>query len=239
MLHRIAAEAKIVATLGFVLCVAATPRQAVWAFGVYAIVLVVLIALSHVRFRFVGLRLLAVVPFLLFAVFVPFIAGGETVDLAGLQLSIEGLWGTWNILAKAILGASATIVLTATTEIPDIIRGLGHLHVPIVFTSIAMFMVRYLELVADELGRMRVAMTSRGYDPRWLAQARPIAAGAGAMFVRSYERAERVHAAMLARGFSGAMPDLDHRRADSSEWLAVGGLVVGCVVVAVAAMLLT
>jgi len=85
-------------------------------------------------------------------------------------------------------------------------------------TAIAGFMIRYLELIADELGRMRVAMTARGYDPRWIWQAKPIAASAGAMFIRSYERGERVYDAMLSRGYQGSMPDLGHKRASHSDW---------------------
>ncbi len=66
---------------------------------------------------------------------------------------------------------------------------------------------------------MRTAMVARAHDPRWLWQAKPIASSAGAMFVRSYERGERVHSAMLARGFTGSMPQLDHRPATMTEWI--------------------
>lgn len=226
LLHGLAPEAKLVAAFGLVVCVAITPRQAVWAFAAYAVSIAILAALSRVPPRFLAIRLAAVAPFVLFALFIPFIGSGERVDVWSLSLSVDGLWGMWNILAKAILGASVSIVLTATTEIPDIIRGMGMLRVPALFTSIAMFMVRYLELIAEELRRTRIAMTSRGYDPRWLWQARPIASSAGSLFVRSYERGERVHAAMLSRGFSGTMPGLGHRRATTEEWLLVA-LVVG------------
>ncbi|HEX6300552.1 MAG TPA: cobalt ECF transporter T component CbiQ [Acidimicrobiia bacterium] len=218
--HRLAPEAKIVAVFGIVASIAITPRQAVWAFGLYAIVVAGLATISRLSPGFVALRLLAIAPFVLFAFFIPFIATGETTEIGGVSVSVEGLWGMWNVLAKATLGASVSIVLTATTEVPDIIRGLSALRIPALFIAIATFMVRYLELIVDELGRMRMAMSSRGYDPRWISQARPIASSAGALFVRSYERGERVHAAMLSRGFNGAMPALDHGRADAGEWAA-------------------
>ena len=237
-MHRLAPEAKLVAAFGFVICVAVTPREAVWAFAVYASLLGVLAWISRISPGFLALRLTAVAPFVLFALFIPFIAGGERIEAWGVSLSVDGLWGMWNILAKALLGAGASIVLTATTEIPDIIRGLGLLRVPPLFTSIAMFMVRYLELIAEELRRTRVAMASRGYDPRWLWQARPIASSAGALFVRSYERGERVHAAMVSRGFAGTMPSLGHRSATSREWWAVAGLVGWCALIVVVAFVL-
>lgn len=223
-LHQMAPEAKIVAALGFVASVAVTPRQAVWAFGFYAIVVLSLAWWSRVPAVFMALRLTAVLPFIFVALVIPFVASGEQTQLAGMQVSVDGLWGAWNIVAKAVLGASVSILLTASTEIPEIIRGLGVLRVPALFTGIATFMIRYLELIADELGRVRIAMTSRGHDPRWLHQARPIAVSAGAMFVRSYERGERVHAAMLARGFDGEMPDFGRRRATTAEWFVVAAL---------------
>lgn len=219
--HRLAAEAKIVATLAMVVAVAVTPRRAIWAFAIYVVLIVGLARLSRVSLRFLLARLVAVVPFVLFALFIPFIASGETTVVFGIAISVEGLWGAWNVMAKSVLGASASILLTATTEVTDIIRGLGVVRVPMVFTSIATFMIRYLELVSEELGRMRVAMTARGYDPRWLAQARPIATSAGALFVRSYERGERAHAAMMSRGFTGVMPELGHRRAGPVDWMRV------------------
>jgi cobalt/nickel transport system permease protein len=62
-------------------------------------------------------------------------------------------------------------------------------------------------------------MAARGYAPRSLREARPVATAAGALFIRSYERAERVHAAMLGRGFTGVMPHLDEAPAGPGEWL--------------------
>jgi cobalt/nickel transport system permease protein len=72
----------------------------------------------------------------------------------------------------------------------------------------------------DEVRRMRVARISRGYDPRWIWQARAVAASAGTLFIRSYERGERVYLAMVSRGYSGAMPVLQELGATRGQWLA-------------------
>lgn len=216
--HRLPPEVKVAATVGFVAGVAVTPREAVWAFGLDALALLTAVAAARLRPGFVARRLLVILPFVAFAFTIPFVASGERVDVLGVAVSREGLWGTWNVLAKATLGATASIVLAATTEVPRMLTGMTRLRVPGVLTAIAAFMVRYLEVIAGELGRMRTAMAARGYAPRWLWQARPVATSAGALFVRSYERGERVHAAMLARGYTGAMPELDQRRATRSDW---------------------
>lgn len=237
-IHRLAPAAKLAATFVFVLAVAITPREAVWAFAVYAIALAIVLGSARVPIRFLATRLLAILPFIAFAFLIPFIASGEQVDVIGISVSREGLWGAWNILAKATLGASTSIALAATTEVPDILEGLSVLRVPAVLISIAAFMIRYLELIVEELGRMRMAMQARGYDPRWLWQVKPIASSAGAMFVRSYERGERVHAAMVSRGFTGTMPILPRDHTPLSDWLVAATLPVLGVVVAVLAMVI-
>jgi cobalt/nickel transport system permease protein len=213
-----APEAKVAATFLFVLCSAITPRTAIWAFGVYAVLLAVVIVVARIPLRFVIARLAVVLPFIIFAFLVPIIAEGERVRVLGISVSVEGLWAMWNILAKAGVGATSSILLAGTTEVADLLKGLARLRVPPVFVSITSFMVRYMELMADSLGRMRTAMVARGYDPRWLWQAKPIASSAGALFVRSYERGERIHAAMVARGYAGVMPDLKGKPATVWDW---------------------
>ncbi|MGH9243501.1 MAG: cobalt ECF transporter T component CbiQ [Acidimicrobiales bacterium] len=206
--HRLPAAAKIVAALLFVLAVVATPREAGWAFGTHLAVLAVVVALARVPPGLLARRLAIELPFVAFAVLLPVVGGGERVAVVGVSLSVEGLWGAWNILAKATLGLFATLLLTATTSIADLIGGLDRLRVPRAFTAIAGFMVRYADVVADDMRRMRIARLSRGHDPRWFWQARAVASSAGALFIRTYERGERVHAAMLSRGYTGALPRL-------------------------------
>lgn len=230
-----APEAKVAATFLFVLCAAITPRAAIWAFGIYGTLLAAVILMARIPLRFVMARLAVVLPFIIFAFLVPFIAEGERVRVLGIPLSVEGLWAMWNILAKAGVGATSSIVLAGTTEIADLLKGLARLRVPPVFISITSFMVRYMELMADSLGRMRTAMVARGFDPRWLWQAKPIASSAGALFVRSYERGERIHAAMVSRGYVGVMPDLKGKPATVSDWLkAVPLPLLGMVTVTIA-----
>jgi len=216
--HRLAPETKVVSTFAFVICVALTPREQMWAFGVHAAVALSIVVLAGLPARVVLARLAVIIPFLTFAALVPFVAGGEEIEVLGIGLSRDGLWGAWNVAAKASIGATASIILSATTSVPEILRALTRLRVPKVLVSIMAFMMRYLDLLVDQLGRMRTTMTARCHDPRWLWQAKPIASSAGALFVRSYERGERVHQAMLSRGFTGTMPDLEEQATPGGDW---------------------
>jgi len=202
----------VAATLGFVLAVVLTPREALWAFGVHAGVLALVGAVAQVNPRRVLRRTLVETPFVVFALLLPVLGPDPTTRVAGMNLSVEGLWGAWAILVKATLSVVAVSLLSATTSTPEVLRGLARLRVPVLLCTVATLMVRYLEVIADELRRQRVARLARGDDPRWWFQARAMVAGVGATFVRSYERGERVHQAMLSRGFTGALPVTEQDR---------------------------
>ena len=192
----------------------------------YALLLAGVARRAQISPWWVAKRLLIETPFLLFALFLPLIGRGEQVDVLGVSLSIDGLWGAWNILAKATLGLFTTVLLGATTPIAEILHGLEHLRMPRLITAIAGFMVRYADVITGEVTRMRIARESRGYDPRWFWQARAIATSAGTLFIRSFERGERVYLAMVSRGYSGSMP-LDHDpMVPLSQWAAALALPV-------------
>jgi cobalt/nickel transport system permease protein len=228
---------KLVVLAVLVVSVVATPPQAVWVFSGHALILMTLLAISTVPPGFFLRRLAIDIPFVLFALLLPWVGADPRVAIGPLSLSEPGLWGAWNILAKATLGAGASVLLVATTEVPHLLAGLGRLRVPPIITSIASFMIRYLEVIAGEFRRTRIAMNARGYQSARLADAKPLGLAAGALFIRSYERGERVHRAMLARGFTGTMPDLEEPAptrwwpglwpAVAAALLAVVGRVVG------------
>ena len=187
-------------------------------FAVDAAVLLAVIAWARLPARLVLGRLAVITPFVVVALFLPFLGHGPRSDLGPLSVSVDGTWAAWNIIVKATLGAAAAIVVSATTTLPAVLDGLVRLRVPRVLVAIVSSMVRYLELLAGQLGRMRQSMTARGHDPRWLWQAGPIASSVGLLFVRSYERGERVHLAMVARGFTGTVPVDERPAPTAAEW---------------------
>lgn len=235
--HGLAAHVKVTALLVFLAAVVATPRSAFWAFGVHAAVLAAVVVMAELEAGFVLRRMLVEVPFVLFAVFLPFVGPDPRVEFLGLGFSQEGLWAAWSILARASLGAGAAVVLAATTEVPDILAGLSRLRVPAVLIAIAGFMIRYLDVLAAEFGRMRTAAAVRGYRAQGVGALRVMAGVSGAMLIRAYERGERIHGAMVVRGYRGTMPRLWASAATPTDWrigLALPGLAVLAAVVAVA-----
>lgn len=239
LLHRLKPQCKIAAALAFVLAVVATPRSAVWAFALFGALLAGVAIAAGVRLAWLARRLLVEVPFVVFALALPFVSSGERVEVAGLHLSVAGLWGAFNIVAKGTLGVAASVLVASTTEVADLLAGLERLRAPRSLTVIAGSMVRYADVIGGEMRRMRIARESRAYDPRWLWQARAIAASAGALFVRAYERGERVHLAMLSRGYAGVLPETASSPAGRAEWAGALSLPGVAAAIAVCALVTT
>lgn len=225
VVHRAPAEVKIVCLVVFVLAVVATPREMFWPFGVYAAIIVAMWLLARIPVRWMLPRMLIEAPFVVLAVLLPFAEGGPRVDVAGMALSVHGLWAAWGIVVKGSLGVGAALTLAATTSAAELPSALSRLGVPAIVTSVLVLMIRYVDLLAAEVGRMRMARIARGDSPRALHQAGAIAKGIGSLFLRSYERGERVYQSMLSRGFDGKAPDLAvigaPPRAATGQWITV------------------
>ncbi|MCY0959531.1 MULTISPECIES: cobalt ECF transporter T component CbiQ [unclassified Streptomyces] len=217
-IHALPPHCKLAATFAFVLVVVSTPREAMWAFGLYALLLAAVTAVARIPAAFVLRRLLIEVPFVAFAVLMPFVAEGERVEVLGMSLSVSGLWGAWNVLAKGTLGVAASVLLASTTELRALLLGLQRLKLPPLLVQIASFMIRYGDVIGGELRRMSIARRSRGFEARGIRHWGVLAKTAGALFIRSYERGERVYLAMVSRGYSGSMPVIDDVAATRAQW---------------------
>ncbi|GAA4918613.1 cobalt/nickel transport system permease protein [Stackebrandtia albiflava] len=234
--HRLPGEVKIVAVVLYVVTVVATPATEVAAFAGYAAPVAAVVIVSRLDPLPLARRALIEVPFLLLAVLLPFLSTGPRVEWLGLTLSEPGLWAAWNIVAKATLGVWAAVLLAATTDVTSLLTGLQRLRCPTVIVQIVTFMVRYVHVLLDEAHRMRIARLSRGDDPRFLWQVRATAAGFGALFLRAFERGERVYVAMLSRGYTGRMPvGAERPAARVREWAAGALLPATAVTIAVTA----
>jgi cobalt/nickel transport system permease protein len=173
------------------------------AFAGYLIVLIVALALAKVPLRRVLAGLAIEVPFVVFAVLMPFV-GPEPSGWLG--LSVPGMWAAWNILIKASLGIVAATLLSSTTLPTDIVAGLQTLRIPGPIVAIMTFFIRYVDVVTDQYQRMRVAQQARGFQASSPKSWPVLAHGLGALFVRSFERGERVHLALVSRGYDGRLP---------------------------------
>lgn len=199
--------------------VVATPITNWPAYICYFLTLLILIFITQIPYLLVFKRALIEIPFIFFALLMPFFGTGERFEFLSLNLYREGLLAGSGIVAKGTIGVISAIILSSSTSAREILRGLERLHLPSLMVQIASFMLRYVNVVNDEMERMAIARASRGFEATGMKHWRVLATAAGALFIRSYERGERVHLAMLSRGYNGALPQDDLVALEKREWL--------------------
>jgi cobalt/nickel transport system permease protein len=238
--HRLDPRTKFIASLVFILAVVVTPASNWHLFAAYFCIVGVILALSKLPPLYVLKRSLVIFPFvLLIAVFIPFfkegdVAGSYNIWLWQVSITYTGLLVLANVVVKAWLSILALILLSSTTRLDDLLNGLSQLGVPKVMILIVSFMYRYIFVLVDEVMRIKQARDSRNFGGRWFHHMKAIGNMLGTLFIRSYERAERVYAAMLSRGFDGQIRTtnkLRFRQADAYFGVAFSMLLVlSCIV---------
>lgn len=205
-LRRLAPEVKLVALVLFVAVVVATPAAAWPAYLIDAVLVAGLATWARLSPRWFVPRMSVELPFVIGALLLPFIATGPRVWVGPVELATAGITGAALLLTRATLGVAAAIVLAGTTPAAEVVDGLERLRLPSGLVQILSFMVRFASIVTSDLRAMDLARASRGDGRTRAARMAATAASAGALFVRCYERGERVHLAMQARGYTGRLP---------------------------------
>jgi cobalt/nickel transport system permease protein len=209
---------KIMTVLAFISVSVSTPITRWPAFIAFFLLLLVAARVSKIPLPLLFKRALIEIPFIFFAILMPFFGTGEKFEIAGIELYREGLLAGTSIVVKGTLGVLAAVILSTTTTAREILRGLERLKLPAVMVQIASFMLRYVNVISDEMERMKVARESRGFVATGIKHWKVLATSAAALFIRSYERGERVHLAMLSRGFDGNLPSLENNKATQRQW---------------------
>jgi cobalt/nickel transport system permease protein len=223
VIHRLDPRTKLIASLAFIVAIVLTPTSNWRIFAFYFAVVVFMLAFSRLPIVYVLKRSLAVLPFvLLIAIFIPFFKGGEVawscnIWLWQISITYNGLIILTNVLVKSWLCILALILLSSTTRLDDLLKGLKQLGMPQVMILILSFMYRYIFVLVDEAMRIQQARDSRNFGGSWLHHMKTIGHMVGTLFIRSYERGERIYAAMLARGFDGQVRTLYKLRFKQSD----------------------
>lgn len=239
--HALDARVKLLLALASVLALALLPAGA-WA-GLLACALLIWWATirSGVGLGTILGRAFVALPFALMAVTLVFARPGDplfSLTLGPLRLTATeaGLVAFASVVLKSWLSVQAVLLLTATTHFTAVLAALRALHLPAALVAILGFAYRYLFVMVDEAERLLRARACRsaelpgrkgGRNIAWRAAV--VGRMAGTLFIRAFERSERIYLAMLARGYSGELRSLGARRLSSAEQ---GLLVVGCALLA-------
>jgi cobalt/nickel transport system permease protein len=239
LLHHLDPRVKVVMTGLFILSTVLIPDGAWAAFLITLIVVLALTQLAGLPWGIVLKRSLVILPFTLTALTTIFVTPG--VPLTAIHIgpwtltpTDAGLIRFASIIARSLLSVQIAILLTATTPFPDLLHAFRHLRLPRALVGTLAFMYRYLFVLSDEAARLmraRQARSARLPQQRGhrslLWRGKVAGAMVGQLFLRSLERGERVHQAMLARGYRGHIYTLNpHVMTPRDGWFAALGVVV-------------
>lgn len=229
-IHHLDPRVKVVITVTFIVSNALLPDGAWLAFLIAWLFLLLANSLSKLGIGYTLKRSIIALPFAFIAITVLFSIPGEslfTFQLFTWKLTITdmGFLRFVSILIRSWLSVQLAILLVATTRFPDLIHALEHLKIPAILTTIIAFLYRYLFVLTDEVFRLIRARESRsaavsgsrsGGGVFWRAKV----AGnmAGQLFLRSYERSDRIYNAMVARGYVGHLYTLNAHEMKSRDY---------------------
>ncbi len=246
--HRADPRVKVVVAVMSILVTAALPLG---AWPSYVLLLAAVLALAVAARLGVGFTLkrgFIAVPFALAAV--PLVFSTPGAPLASLRVgplaldaSLAGLERFLSVVAKSYLSVQFAILLTATTRFTDLLTAMRALRVPRLLVVVFSLMWRYLFLFVHEANRLRIARDARSADvgPKsggtvaW--RARVTGGMVGNLFIRGYERSERVYQAMLARGYDGEVRAFALKPLSGSQYLVIAGSMVVLAVLALVGIL--
>ncbi len=215
IIHRLDPRIKIVSFFSFILLVISTQPIKFLNFPLYFLLIFGVILASKVPLRFIFKKSLVIIPFvLLIAIFIPFLKEGEiagSYSFASLHLTVtyDGLIILFNVLSKSWLSVLSMLALASTTKFPELLKGFEKLGMPRVMVMVISFMYRYVFVLGDEVMRMKCARDARSFGGNSKWHIKTIGNIIGMVFIRTYERGERVYVAMVSRGFIGKIKILD------------------------------
>ncbi len=241
LLHRLDARIKVLVTVAYIVSNVLLPDGAWLAFGLAWVFLAYCNWISGLGAGFTFKRSFVALPFALVALTAIFSIPGHSlahwhIGMWTLIPTDAGLLRFVSVLVRSWLSVQMAILLVAVTTFPDIIHALGHLYVPAIIVTIIAFLYRYLFVLTDEVMRLMRARQARsaalpgtksGGSLWWRSQ---IAGNmAGQLFLRSYERSDRIYNAMLSRGYTGQLQTMHAQKIDTADWL-VGAVALAALI---------
>jgi cobalt/nickel transport system permease protein len=235
--HRLDPRVKFVLTIAFIFATALSPMAAWPAYILLFSLILSVEIMSALGIRYVYKRAALAVPFVLAALPVIFTTHGKT--LFTLSILSGELVGTWeglerfvSIALKSWLSVQAAIVLAASTPFPELLVAMRAVRIPRLLVALFGLMWRYLFVLADEALRLIRARAARsgqsdvpgarkGGSVAW--RARVTGGMAGNLFLRGFERSDRIYMAMISRGYDGEVRSLPLPRVNAASWIVLTG----------------
>ena len=219
-MHRFDPRAKIVAFIILIFAVVLVPNLKLAFIALIGAILFLIasklplrFALQHIKWVF-----LFVVPFIIIMPFT--VSGTEIFNFHGLTMTYEGLEYGILVAVRALSAVILVLPMIATTRFDVTIKALGELKMPNMLVQMFMFTYRYIFVFVVEFQRTWRAMAARGFQLKTnLYALKTIGRALGMLFVRSYERGDRVYQALRARGYTAKPKTLVEFKMRASDYV--------------------
>lgn len=211
-LHMLEARTKLITFTALIVAVLSIPIHHGSLFIAYFFVTAILMGISQVPLNYILGRMLLILPFIV---------------LASLAVPWRGYLGVWILFVRAILCLLLLILLTNTTRFIELLRGLRKMGCPQILVMNLSFLYRYLFVLTEEAMRMKQARDCRRVTRApFFEELKVLSSMLGTLLIRSFERAERMHGAMLSRGYGGDFPVVSPRRFSWHDLAFISGIAV-------------
>ncbi len=209
-LHILEARSKLLAFTALIISVLCIPMNGGPLFFAYFFATAILMGISQIPLSFIMARTFVILPFIV---------------LASLAVPWKSVLGLGVLFIRAILCLMLLILLTNTTRFGELLRGLRKLGCPQILVLNLGFLYRYFFVLTEEVMRMKLARDCRrvGRAP-FREELKILSSMLGTLLIRSFERAERMHCAMLSRGYSGDFPVISPQKFSWHDMAFLSGI---------------
>ena len=237
--NRLAVHTRLLCIFLLVFAIALTPMGRWWTWALYAAMTLPILYWSKVDLGILAKRMAIELMFMGVILLGTLFRGGGNIlwQWGWLQITTNGLMILGSVSIKAFLSLLLLNILTLSTSIPLLLQALVTLKMPPLLISILASMYRYIGVLINEFDAMRRAATARNFDPRNLYnyqrgdrpwQRQVLGNMLGVLFIRTYDRGDRIYQAMLARGYQGTPMIIESA---TGNWL--DGLAIACVMIVI------
>lgn len=207
--HRLDPRFKLISLFTGIVIMVSEPRGELTPFIYYGLVILILVLISRVPWRFILSRCLIVSPFILIAAFFYPVSA----MLGGIQFSFSAYLPEFrvalSIACKAYFSVILITLLVSTDKFHNLLLGLRRLRMPKLIGILSALMYRYVFIFYDEALRTTRARDSRTPGRMKTGKLKTYGNQSAMIFLRSWERSQTIYNSMLSRGFNGEFPGLD------------------------------
>ncbi|MCL1896228.1 MAG: cobalt ECF transporter T component CbiQ [Clostridiales bacterium] len=206
VIHALHPRAKLIITFAYIIAVVSFGRYDILGAVPFFLYTAIVCALAELPMKTLGKRFLIALPFCAFAGLTNLLLDRETAFVLGGVGVTFGLLSMTTILVRTYLCVMSVFILISSTPFSGLTRELRRMHLPQVFIMLIEMIYRYIGVLIDEAAGMGTAYKLRSVKARGIAM-KDMGPFVGQLALRSFDRGERVYAAMACRGFGGEFPE--------------------------------